>query len=60
MRNCEGELGVVREVADIAEQGLLQWFEHMERMEEGHLVKTTLSDVRVITKGKTVNRMDGK
>ncbi len=40
---------VVRELAERAEQGVLRWFGHMERMEEGRLVtKITISDMRGI------------
>lgn len=28
---------VVRELTDRAEQGILRWFGHVERMDEGHL-----------------------
>ncbi len=31
--------GVIKELAERAEQGLLQWFGHVERMEEERLVK---------------------
>ncbi len=38
--------GVVKELAERAEQGVLQWFGHVERLEEERLVKkTTRSDV---------------
>ncbi len=40
-------MGVVRELAERAEQGVLWWFGHVERMAEEHLVKkTTRSHVR--------------
>ena len=40
--------GVTRELADRAEQCVLRWFGHMERMEEERLVKRFLgSDVRL-------------
>ncbi len=39
--------GVVRELAERSEQRVLQWFEHVERMDEESLVKNiTRSDVR--------------
>ncbi len=39
--------GVVKELAERAEQGVLRWFGHVERMEEERLVKKiTISDVR--------------
>ncbi len=39
--------GVVKEFAERAEQGVVLWFGHVERMEEEHLVKkVTISDVR--------------
>ncbi len=39
--------GVVKELAERAEQGVLRWFGHVERMEEERLVKKiTRSDVR--------------
>ncbi len=38
--------GIVKGLAERAEQGVLQWFGHVERMEEQHLVKITRSDVR--------------
>ncbi len=39
--------GVVNELAEQAEQGVLRWFGHVERMEEQHLVKkVSRSDVR--------------
>ncbi len=39
--------GVVKELAERAEQRVLRWFEHVERMEEERLVKkVTRSDVR--------------
>ena len=39
--------GVTRQLADRAEQGVLRWFGHVERMAEGRLVKKiTRSDVR--------------
>ncbi len=39
--------GVVKELAERAEQGVLWWFGHVERMKEEHLVKKiTRSDVR--------------
>ncbi len=39
--------GVVKELAERAEQGVLRWFGHVERMEEECLVKKkTISDVR--------------
>ncbi len=37
---------VVRELAQRAEQGMLQWFGHVKRMEEENLVKKTRYDVR--------------
>ncbi len=41
------KIGVVREFADSAEQGVLRWFGHVQRMEEEHLVKKiTIADVR--------------
>ncbi len=47
MRECEGEQGFVRELAERAEQGVLRWFGYVERMEEERLVKKiTRSDVR--------------
>ncbi len=39
--------GVVRELAERAEQGVLRWYGHVEKMEEERLVKKiTRSDVR--------------
>ena len=39
--------GVTRQLADRAEQGVLRWFGHVERMAEGRMVKKiTRSDVR--------------
>ncbi len=39
--------GVVKEMPERAEQRVLLWFGHVERMEEEHLVKkVTRSDVR--------------
>ncbi len=39
--------GVAKTLAEQAEQGVLQWFGHVERIEEEHLVKkTTRSDMR--------------
>ncbi len=41
--------GVVKELAEQAEQGVFQWFGHVERMEEEHLVKKiTGSNVRAV------------
>ncbi len=41
--------GIVKELAERAEQGVLRWFGHVERMEEKHFVKkVTRSDVRGI------------
>ncbi len=41
--------GVVKELAERAEQGVLRWFGHVERMEEERLVKKiTRSDVRCV------------
>ncbi len=37
---------VVKELAERAEQGVLRWFGHVERMEEERLVKVTRSDMR--------------
>ncbi len=39
MRNEEMRRGtvVVRDLADGAEQGVLRWFEHVERMDQVHL-----------------------
>ena len=46
MRRCEGDL-VLRELGGRAEQCVLRWFGHMERMEEDRLVKRIVgSDVR--------------
>ncbi len=43
--------GVVKELAERAEQGVLRWFGHVERMGEESLVKkTTGSDVRGVRK----------
>ncbi len=39
--------GVIRELAEQAEHGVLQWFGYMEKLEEEHLVrKITISEVR--------------
>ncbi len=47
VRNDEMRTGVVKELAEQAEQGVLQWFGHLERMEEECLVKKiTRSDLR--------------
>ncbi len=40
--------GVVRKLAERAEQGVLWWFGHVERMEEGRLKKITRSDLRSV------------
>ncbi len=46
MMKCEGEL-VLQELTERAEQGVLQLFGYVERMEEENLVKKiTRSDVR--------------
>ncbi len=37
---------VVKELAERAEEGVLWWIGHVERMEEERLVKVTRSDVR--------------
>ncbi len=42
------ENGVVRELADRAEQEVLRWLGYVERMEEGCLVKIAVLDVREI------------
>ncbi len=34
MKKCEGEQGLKKELAERAEQGVLRWFGHVERMEE--------------------------
>ncbi len=42
----EGELGLLRELAERVEQGVLQWFGHVERMEECLVKNIMRSDVR--------------
>lgn len=50
---AEGEMGLV----DIAEQGVLRWFWHMENMNEGRLMKNiTRSDVRGV-KPREISRI---
>lgn len=39
--NVQRRTGVVRELVDWAEQGVMQWFRHVERMQDGHLMKVT-------------------
>ena len=47
------------ELADRAEQCVLRWFGHMERMEENQLVKRIIgSDVRGVRLRKLTNRMN--
>lgn len=51
--------GVVRELGDQVEQGVLQWFELVERI-EGHSLKMIRSDVSSTRpRGKTTNMVDG-
>ena len=63
MKRCEGEL-VLQELAGRAEQSVLWWFGHMERMEEDLLVKRIIGSVvrgeRCEVERKAMNGMDGR
>ncbi len=49
MRKCKGQQGLLKELAERAEQRVLRWFGHVEKMKEERLVKKiTRSDVRGI------------
>ncbi len=52
--------GDVKELAERAEQGLLRWFGHVERMKEECLVKITTSNVRAVRPNVISNGTDGQ
>ena len=42
MKRCVGELELVRELASIADQRVLRWFGHVERMDEYRMARRVL------------------
>ncbi len=52
--------GIVKELAEQAQQGVMWWFGHVERMKEERLVRVTRSDVRCKAKRETSNGMAGQ